>query len=363
MNSKFSYTDGLLRSKNKITWVLLSVVLLIVIIIFTNVEYFLLVAKGSKAGWHIFAIYYLLELAFLCVCYFWLFPKLLSEVMNRPILLIYIPIILTVAPLLSVLLRIFIYHLYERSLTFSELKIAFADSLYRHTHILFFALVLFLVRLVISYVISNRKYKMMMDGYEVEKKNLQSVVLGIQMNPHLMINVLNAVQGNILEKSPESFHLIHNLTSIHEHILTKSTSEGSSTLADEIELIRRIVALYSSIGKELGQIELPSILDAEKMEFPANLINPLVENIYKHADFIDTKSLPEVRLSLNGPYLKLYIWNKVLGKPVFQNRRSLGLANCLQRLKFHFPNRFEFNSVSNNGVYILTLAIKLTEND
>lgn len=363
MNSKFSSTDGQLHSKNKVTWIILSLALLVMIIIFTNVEMFLVVAKGTYAAWYIFVIYYVLELAFLSICYFWLFPALSRSLLTRPISLLYIPLAIFAGPVVSVVLRIYIYHLHNRTLTFNELRHAFNESFYRHCHIFFLALLIYLGRLAITYFRRNKKYEVIVDEYKAENRNLHAIMLGVQMNPHLMVNVLNAIQGNILEKSPESFHLIHNLTSIHEHILTKSDKEVSSTLADEIELINRIVTLYSSIGKELGVFDISSVQGSEEIAFPANLLSPLIENIFKHADFNDPNALPEVRLSMSGSYLRLAIWNKTLQKPQYQNRRSIGLNNCLERLKYHYPNQFQFSSVTNNGFYLLTLSIKIADYD
>lgn len=363
MNSKFSSTDGQLHPKSKITRIILSLALLVMIIIFTNVEMFLVVAKGTYAAWYIFVIYYVLELAFLSICYFWLFPALSRRLLTHPISLLYIPFALFSGPVVSVGLRIFIYHLHNRTLPYNELRHAFGESFYRHCHLFFLALLFYLGRLAFTYFRRNKKYEVIVDEYKAENKNLHAIMLGIQMNPHLMVNVLNAIQGNILEKSPESFHLIHNLTSIHEHILSKSDKEVSSTLADEIELIKRIVELYNAIGKKLGVFDISSMHGSERIAFPANLLSPIIENIFKHADFNDPNVLPEVRLRMSGSYLRLAIWNKTLEKPHYQNRRSIGLANFLERLKYHYPNEFNFSSVTNNGSYLLTLSIKIADYD
>ncbi|GEM63915.1 hypothetical protein SF1_18970 [Sphingobacterium faecium NBRC 15299] len=178
-----------------------------------------------------------------------------------------------------------------------------------------------------------------------------------------MVNVLNAIQGNIMEKSPESFHLISGIAGIQEHLLTKSGTEQLNTLADEIELIQKVLRLYKELGQELENFNLVVNAPIEKILFPANLLVPLIENIFKHGDINDLKDPPIVNLQIQPSFLELYIRNKALLVASSQNRPRFGIRNCIKRLDAYFANRYKFMAFTKEQHYQLILEIKLENYD
>ncbi|GEM_PF-1193965 len=365
MNRGFIYTKVralLNRLLRNYKWVIIVVSLIIIV---TNLEINLVsnTTAGTRSTSFLYLIFYCEELTFVMMSFFWIFPMLKRKIPQFQTILLLFVIWIVCAALVSVMLRILIYYMHDRSLSWSELSNAFMNSVYRHGLIVMICGFIYITGLWIKErVISNRNQKLVTELKD-ENLQLQSSLLGVQMNPHLMVNVLNAIQGNIMEKSPESFHLISGIAGIQEHLLTKSGTEQLTTLADEIELIQKVLKLYKELGQNLENFNLLVNAPIEKILFPANLLVPLIENIFKHGDINNLNDPPIVNLQIQPSFLELYIRNKALLGATSQNRPRFGIRNCIKRLDAYFANRYKFTAFTKEQHYQLILEIKLENYD
>lgn len=362
MNRRLFYVkllDAILRHYK---WIIIIIALIILI---TNLEFYLVSStrEGSYSSSFLFFIFYCEELIFVLLTFLWIFPVLKKKIPKfQIILLLFISWILCAA-LFSVILRNLIYYLHNRSLSWSEIWTAYLNSIYRHGLIIILCGIIYITGLWVKEKLISNRNQTLVTKLEKENLHLQSSLLGAQMNPHLLVNVLNAIQGNIMEKSPESYYLITGIADIQEHLLTKSNIEQITTLADEIQLIQKVLDLYSDLGKKLGKYNLLINAPIERIPFPANLLVPLIENIFKHGDLSDSKDLPIVNLQIQSSFLELHINNKALPQASSQHRPSFGIRNCIKRLDTYFSNSYKFTALTNGQWYQLILEIKLKNYD
>jgi two-component sensor histidine kinase len=128
--------------------------------------------------------------------------------------------------------------------------------------------------------------------HQRETDALQARVLQVQLNPHFIFNVLNLVQGKIMNESPQTAGaLLVRLSRLLRNFLDSSVLSSYESgkfqeinLEKEIELLKDYIMFEQLKNDNRFQFDLNIADDIEPSDekFPPFFIQPYVENAIKH---------------------------------------------------------------------------------
>jgi hypothetical protein len=156
----------------------------------------------------------------------------------------------------------------------------------------FFILIISFV-LLISWMIFKRRIKIIRFHQRKEIEHLQlenelrltqQAALKAQMNPHFLFNVLNSIKGYIYENDKKNaVNYLNNFSELVRKVLTLS-SLATVKLKDEIEVLELYIKLEEMLldGEFEFIKDISSSLDSESIEIPSLIIQPYIENAFKH---------------------------------------------------------------------------------
>lgn len=180
--------------------------------------------------------------------------------------------------------------------------------------------------------------------------------LQAQINPHFLFNALNTIVSFVRRDPEKARNLILQLAS---HLRKSLAPPERTTLADEIENIENYLEIEKArFGDNLEvTIDIPDVL--LKTEIPLFIIQPLVENAFKHGLFPKCeKGKIVITGAFDSAFILLTISDNGVGiekekqKMLLDNScpsRAIGLKNVHQRLKHIFGNEYGLEIESEAG--------------
>ncbi|MCB0509971.1 MAG: histidine kinase, partial [Bacteroidetes bacterium] len=145
-----------------------------------------------------------------------------------------------------------------------------------------------IIYLIFRYRINQLKVKQQKEMKQLRLENelrlTQQTALQAQMNPHFIFNVLNSIKGYIYENDKKNASLyLSQFSNLIRRILEQS-SVPKIKLTEEIETLKLYIQLESMLldGSFHYEIKVDEKLDTDFIWIPNLLIQPLVENAFKH---------------------------------------------------------------------------------
>ncbi|HEY7740427.1 MAG TPA: histidine kinase [Steroidobacteraceae bacterium] len=166
-------------------------------------------------------------------------------------------------------------------------------------------------------------------------------MLQSQINPHFLLNALNAIGG--LVQSGERDRAFDAIGRIGEllQIAMRGGREATVTLGDEIGFLERYLQLCElRFGAQFRyRLSVPESLG--ELHFPALVVQPLVENAIRHGMDPPRPLMVEVRAWREGRKLVIDVEDDGRGLPAAgaRLRPGHGLANVAERLRLYFGPR------------------------
>jgi two-component system, LytTR family, sensor kinase len=181
----------------------------------------------------------------------------------------------------------------------------------------------------------------------------QLEMLRYQLQPHFLFNALNSLRALIAEDPPRAREMVTELADFLRYSLL-STGAAEVTLGDEVESLRRYLALERVRYEERLQVEFAVEPSAQLRRVPSFLLHPLAENAVKYG--IRTSPCPlrvTIAARAAGPSLVVEVantgrWCEPMADPV-QNGLGVGLENVRQRLARLYPGRHRFQVGQEDG--------------
>jgi Putative regulator of cell autolysis len=169
-------------------------------------------------------------------------------------------------------------------------------------------LIIMFIVLILILIISNIKNKLKMQEkyHEMEKQMflLKQKSLQLQMNPHVLFNMLNSIQGYVLRNDSDSaVYYLNKFALLMRRILSNST-ETYISLGKELDAIKLYIELEMMRFDNLFDYEItisPSI-DVNYFEITPMILQPYVENAIIHG----------LRYKTSTGHLKITITNDAL---------------------------------------------------
>jgi ligand-binding sensor domain-containing protein len=200
----------------------------------------------------------------------------------------------------------------------------------------FILILVFFIVLIVLMIVRNQLRQARLES---QNSNLKMEALQSQMNPHFIFNVLTAVQNLWLQHKHElAMDLQSNFAKLLRKIFQYS-SKQSITIEQVEEFLNNYLNLEQIRFENTVEIDfkIEEILLEDECRVPPLLIQPIVENSFKHGLFHKQKDLKlSIHLKKEGAYLYCCVVDNGVGRKNKPNemepKRSSGLSTTKERL-------------------------------
>jgi LytS/YehU family sensor histidine kinase len=190
-------------------------------------------------------------------------------------------------------------------------------------------------------------------------------LLKAQLHPHFLFNTLNNLYSHTLEFSPKSPEIVLKLSALLRFMIYESNASGIP-LAKEIELLKDYVALEQLRYGDRLDVSISISGEIERYQIAPLLLLPFLENAFKHGTSrqIDQCWI-NLNLSMEGNYMSFKLINSIdpnAGMD-FVKHNGIGLDNVKQRLELLYKDKYQFETVRMDEVFVVTLGLPLEKTD
>lgn len=181
------------------------------------------------------------------------------------------------------------------------------------------------------------------------------VELQARIRPHFLFNTLNSAIALVRAEPAKAEALLEDLSDLFRHALLEQGE--SSTVAEEIELAGRYLAIEQVRFAERLRVEWALDPQAGQARLPPLLLQPLVENAVRHGvEPSDTGAQVRVSTERRGSVVVIKVSNTV---PAGQGPAGHGVAlqNVRDRLNLLHDVQGQFRTGLKDGVYQVRIQV------
>jgi len=199
---------------------------------------------------------------------------------------------------------------------------------------------------------------------QVLQKTTELDTLRSQVNPHFLFNALNTLYAVALKESSEkTADGIQKLGDMMRFMLHENNQERIP-LRKEIEYLHNFLDLQRMRLDEAHEIEIRvNIQEPERvMCLAPMLLNPFVENAFKHGISLRQPSWIFITLTLDATKLYFKVHNSLhrkTGDDPEKGGPGIGLDNVRKRLHLLYPNRHTLDIQATESDYFVSLVLEL----
>ncbi|WVE61027.1 sensor histidine kinase [Enterococcus faecium] len=208
---------------------------------------------------------------------------------------------------------------------------------------------------------------------EIKQQDAHMRALQAQINPHFLYNTLEYIRMYaISEGSEELADVVYAFSAL---LRNNTNQEKTITLKEELDFCEKYVYLYQMRYPNRVAYHFIIDPDLERIEVPKFVIQPLVENYFKHGiDFTRFDNALSVKVLQEGKRVRIIIKDngkgmtekrlkqieEKLSHPKVELHGSIGLQNVNERLRASFGSSY-YMSLENNETGGLTVSITFKE--
>lgn len=208
---------------------------------------------------------------------------------------------------------------------------------------------------------------------EIKQKDAHMRALQAQINPHFLYNTLEYIRMYALsEGSEELADVVYAFSAL---LRNNTNQEKKISLKEELDFCEKYVYLYQM--RYPNRVAYHFTIDPalEKIEVPKFIVQPLVENYFKHGiDFTRLDNALSVKVFRKGQCVKILVKDNGKGMteerlkaikdrlshPKVELHESIGLQNVNERLRASFGSSYRME-LSRNAEGGLTVSMTFKE--
>ena len=240
-----------------------------------------------------------------------------------------------------------------------------------HDYVIFFGVfAIFAFLAVCIYFFSqNQRLKIkniqVIENAKLLEKRLNEVQLeqiGTKLNPHLFKNILNSVQSHAYQ----TYMSLDKLANVLDYILYESNRRFVSP-KEELDFAMSLIEINRIKINPLFDFRIKSKIDTSDPIFREQIFAPLIsvdliENTFKHTDFLSQDSYISIQLELENGVFKMKTSNKASQKNTLNKEKSgFGSQSLEQRLKMIYKNHYNLERSLKNGIFTAELTLNLKD--
>ncbi len=238
-----------------------------------------------------------------------------------------------------------------------EMKFVFSISRYVTIHMLTYSMsnIIFFSRKTAED--AKQKAKLLS-----EKKLLEARVLKSQINSHFIFNALNNIYSMTYFKDEYTSGYVLKLAQMMRYVMEDCETE-LTLLSKEIEYIENFIDFQKLRFENDKNITFTyNMENYTKISVPPMLLQPLVENCFKHTPLeVDKNSYIHIFLEVNKNRIYFVAENS---QPLIKNktvskRHGIGIENVKRRLQLYYGNNHLLEIFNNPDSFKVELSIQL----
>lgn len=209
------------------------------------------------------------------------------------------------------------------------------------------------------------KNKLLEDNYKAIEAKLDNVKLEhieTKLNPHLFKNILNSVQSHAYQ----TYISLDKLANILDYILYESSNKFVSP-KEELGFAMNLIDINKIKINPLFDFRIKTRINKEDRIYQEKVFVPLIsvdliENAFKHTDFLAQDSFISINLILENGTFEMKVSNKISDKtPMEKENSGFGSKSFDQRLKLIYKNHYKLSKHISNDTFAAHLTINLAE--
>ena len=226
----------------------------------------------------------------------------------------------------------------------------------------FFDFLIYLITVAFSIAINKSKKMQKAEELKIEADNikLQSELqhLKYQLQPHFFFNALNNIYSLIDFDSEKAKQSVHSLSKLMRHLLYK-TDVDKISLSEEIDFLNKYIDLMSLRLNDKTKVYTNFPTKISSLEVAPLLFISIVENAFKHGVSATQHSDISFKMEVIEDEIQFTASNSNFPKTDTDKSGSgIGVENLKKRLNLLYPDKHEFHSCLNDGMYIAEVKLK-----
>ena len=211
--------------------------------------------------------------------------------------------------------------------------------------------------LISRFLHEKRILKTQLSSRSAELANLRS-----QINPHFLFNALNSLYATALnENSEKTADGIQKLGDMMRFMLDEN-NHNQIPLSSEIAYLHNYIELQRMRLDETQNIEIRVNIQepGKEIYIAPMLLNPFVENAFKHGISLQNPSWIYITLTLDTGHLYFKVHNSLhqqTGSDPEKNSTGIGLENVEKRLKLIYPDRYNLHIQKSAQDYFASITL------
>jgi two-component system, LytTR family, sensor kinase len=204
-----------------------------------------------------------------------------------------------------------------------------------------------------------------------EKTKIELDFLRAQLNPHFLLNTLNNIYSQIVNKDDKAAHSVSALAILLNYTLYDSVKD-LVLLKNEIRFIRDYLDLEKLRAGDKVNIYFELEGNPKELQIAPLILISFIENAFKHgvgdttmASRIDIDIVIQERVK-DTTVLVFKIVNtkpKVVSKSTIMKQGGIGLENTRKRLNLLYPDSYELTIKNESHHFTVELMVVLRKSD
>ncbi|WP_433903263.1 histidine kinase [Sphingobacterium puteale] len=190
-----------------------------------------------------------------------------------------------------------------------------------------------------------------------EKRRLESIIHQMQLNPHLLFNILNLIKIESASKLPDISHVAALLAELQKIYLFNPAKEHKVVLMEEVKGIEIYVELERYARNQNIHIDIRIVVPENELRIPHLLLLTLIENLFKYGVLTEEKYPAQIDLQLVDNTIMLHTWN--LKRTSVIKGNGLGQQNVIAILNHQYAGKHSLIISDTEYHYELKLEIVL----
>ncbi|ATN04439.1 histidine kinase [Chryseobacterium indologenes] len=212
---------------------------------------------------------------------------------------------------------------------------------------------------------AKKKNTQLSESNKIIEQRLNEVRLehiGTKLNPHLFKNILNSVQSHAYQ----TYMSLDKLANVLDYILYERNNKYVSP-KEELNFALNLIEINKIKINPLFDFRIKSRINKSDSLYEEKVFAPLIsvdliENAFKHTDFLAQDSFISIHLELENGIFTMKVGNKAsLRNSLEKEKSGFGSQSLDQRLKMIYSSYYSLEKSSKNGIFTAELKINLGE--